>query len=104
MVSLTVAATGKSPLFKGSPISLNITEPVEVATVADVKAALAAKLPWVRSSWVDTRVFLSPLIHGTRFCSSTSNGRSSRSRVKPRPSMTMPSWPPLAFVTEANWR
>ena len=60
MVSLTVAATGKSPLLKGLPISLNIAKSADVATVADVKAALAAKLPRVRSSRAITRVFLSP--------------------------------------------
>jgi hypothetical protein len=67
MVSLTVAATGKSPLLKGLPISLNITKPVEVATVADVKAALAAKLPRVRSRCVDTRVFFPPSFIGRVF-------------------------------------
>jgi len=45
MVSLTIAATGKSPLLKGLPISVSVNKPVDVATVADVKAALAAKLP-----------------------------------------------------------
>jgi very-long-chain enoyl-CoA reductase len=49
MVSLTIAATGKSPLLKGLPISVSVNKPVDVATVADVKAALAAKLPRVRS-------------------------------------------------------
>jgi len=47
MVSLTIAATGKSPLLKSLPISVSVNKPVDVATVADVKAALAAKLPRV---------------------------------------------------------
>jgi len=45
MTSLTISATGKSTLFQDFPISLKISESEDVATVADVKAALAAKLP-----------------------------------------------------------
>jgi very-long-chain enoyl-CoA reductase len=51
MTSLTIAANGRSTLFQDFPISLKLSKSVDVATVADVKAALAAKLPRVRSSW-----------------------------------------------------
>jgi very-long-chain enoyl-CoA reductase len=49
MGSLTVTATGKSTLLRGFPVSLNLEKPADVATVADVKAALAAKFPRVYS-------------------------------------------------------
>lgn len=48
MGSLTVTATGKSTLLRGFPVSLKLEKPADVATVADVKAALAAKFPQVR--------------------------------------------------------
>jgi very-long-chain enoyl-CoA reductase len=57
MTSLTIAATAK-----GFPVSLKINKPVDIATVADVKAALAVKLPRVWSSYALTRVFVSPHI------------------------------------------
>jgi very-long-chain enoyl-CoA reductase len=47
MGSLTVTATGKSTLLWGFPVSLKLEKPADVATVADVKAALAAKFPRV---------------------------------------------------------
>jgi len=43
--SLTVTATGKSTLLRGFPVSLKLEKPADVATVAEVKAALAAKFP-----------------------------------------------------------
>jgi hypothetical protein len=49
MSSLTITATGKSTLLRGFPVSLKLEHPADVATVADVKAALAAKFPQVRS-------------------------------------------------------
>ncbi|KAI0277508.1 3-oxo-5-alpha-steroid 4-dehydrogenase-domain-containing protein [Russula aff. rugulosa BPL654] len=45
MNSLTITATGKSTLLRGFPVSLKLEHPADVATVADVKAALAAKFP-----------------------------------------------------------
>ena len=48
MDSLTIAAAGKSTLLRGFPVSLKLEKPADVATVADVKAALAAKFPRVR--------------------------------------------------------
>ncbi|KAI0246970.1 3-oxo-5-alpha-steroid 4-dehydrogenase-domain-containing protein [Lactifluus subvellereus] len=45
MTTLTISATGKSTLLRGLPITLNIDKPPDVARVADVKAALAAKVP-----------------------------------------------------------
>ncbi|KAH9997146.1 3-oxo-5-alpha-steroid 4-dehydrogenase-domain-containing protein [Russula compacta] len=45
MTSLTVTATGQSTLLRAFPVSLRLDKPVDVATVADVKAALAAKFP-----------------------------------------------------------
>ena len=50
MTSLTVSSTGKSTLLRGFPLAITIDKPVDVAKVADVKAALAAKFPKVRSS------------------------------------------------------
>jgi len=50
MNSLTITAAGKSTLLRGFPVSLKLEKPVDVATVADVKTALAAKFPQVRSS------------------------------------------------------
>jgi hypothetical protein len=51
MSSLTITATGKSTLLRGFPVSLKLEKPADVATVADVKAALATKFPQVRSSY-----------------------------------------------------
>jgi len=45
MTSLTIAATGKSALLRGFPVSLKLEKPADVATIADVKAALAVKFP-----------------------------------------------------------
>ncbi|KAH9985111.1 3-oxo-5-alpha-steroid 4-dehydrogenase-domain-containing protein [Russula vinacea] len=45
MSSLNIAATGKSTLLRGFPVSLKLEKPADAATVADVKAALAAKFP-----------------------------------------------------------
>ncbi|KAI0052185.1 hypothetical protein FA95DRAFT_1553882 [Auriscalpium vulgare] len=45
MTKVTVASGGKSPLTRGLPITLEVTKDVDAATVADVKAALAAKFP-----------------------------------------------------------
>jgi len=47
MSSLTITATGKSTLLRGFPVSLKLEKPADVATVADVKAALAARFPKV---------------------------------------------------------
>lgn len=58
MSSLTITATGKSTLLRGFPISLKLEKSADVATVADVKAALAAKFPKVRSSHSPTRLSL----------------------------------------------
>jgi very-long-chain enoyl-CoA reductase len=49
MSSLTIAATGKSTLLRGLPVSLKLEKPADAATVVDVKAALAAKFPQVWS-------------------------------------------------------
>jgi very-long-chain enoyl-CoA reductase len=51
MSSLTITATGKSTLLRGFPVSLKLEKPADAATIADVKAALAAKFPQVRSSY-----------------------------------------------------
>jgi len=53
MTSLTIAATGKSPLLRGLPVPLKLDKPADVATVADVKAVLAAKFPrvWRKFGW-----------------------------------------------------
>lgn len=45
MTSLTVIATGKSALLRDFPFAITIDKPVDVAKVADVKAALAARFP-----------------------------------------------------------
>jgi hypothetical protein len=47
MTPLTIASTGKSALLRGFPVSLKLEKPVDVATIADVKAALAVKFPRV---------------------------------------------------------
>jgi hypothetical protein len=51
MTTLTISATGKSTLLRGFPVALNIDKPPDVARIADVKAALVAKVP---------RVYFSP--------------------------------------------
>jgi len=45
MTSLTITAAGKSPLLRGLPVSFKLDGQADIATVADVKAALAAKFP-----------------------------------------------------------
>ena len=50
MTSLTVSSTGKSTLLRDFTFVVTIDKPVDVAKVADVKAALAARFPKVRSS------------------------------------------------------
>ncbi|KAI9454756.1 3-oxo-5-alpha-steroid 4-dehydrogenase-domain-containing protein [Lactarius psammicola] len=45
MTTLTVSSTGKSTLLRGFPVTITLDKPVDVAKFADVKAALAAKLP-----------------------------------------------------------
>lgn len=47
MVTLTIAAAGPVPLARGLPVSVTIPKQVENATIADVKAAIAAKYPKV---------------------------------------------------------
>jgi hypothetical protein len=47
MSSMNIVATGKSTLLRGFPVSLKLEKPADIATVADVKAALAAKFPQV---------------------------------------------------------
>jgi hypothetical protein len=79
MTTLTVSSTGKSTLLRGFPLEITIDKPVDVAKVADVKAALATKFPKVQSSLrkFDSFTHLhAPLLH-----SSTSNDRNSRSRA-----------------------
>jgi hypothetical protein len=65
MTSLTVIATGKSALLRDFPFAITIDKPVDVAKVADVKAALAARFPKVRpclqllpGDLIDTRTAL----------------------------------------------
>ncbi|KAH9943688.1 3-oxo-5-alpha-steroid 4-dehydrogenase-domain-containing protein [Amylocystis lapponica] len=45
MVSVTVSAAGRVPLARGLPIIIDLDKTTEGATVADVKAAIAAKFP-----------------------------------------------------------
>ena len=50
MTSLTVSSTGKSTLLHDFPLAITIDKPIDVAKVAHVKAALAARFPKVRFS------------------------------------------------------
>ncbi|GBE88589.1 Putative enoyl reductase [Sparassis crispa] len=45
MVALTISAVGRVPLARGLPIIITLDKGVEEATIADVKAAIAAKYP-----------------------------------------------------------
>jgi len=47
MTALTVSSTGKSTLLRGFPVTITLDKSADVAKFADVKAALAAKLPRV---------------------------------------------------------
>ncbi|KAI0258363.1 3-oxo-5-alpha-steroid 4-dehydrogenase-domain-containing protein [Gloeopeniophorella convolvens] len=45
MTTLTISSGGKSALMRGFPVTVEVDKPADVAKVADVKAALATKIP-----------------------------------------------------------
>ena len=103
MTSLTVTATGRSTLLQAFPVSLKLDKPADVATVADVKAALAAKFPKV---WSDSPYYIRLLdtfpSHPDGFYSCMLNVKSSHPRARPMRSMMTRFWPPQVSVMEAN--